>query len=157
MPAAKAGVSVAVTAGMVAEVAPTPEVAETKAVVPAHEVRVVPVPPATGIVPDGVAVVEGPPGTTDAITLVPETKAVTDGEDIAGDGYFSLADILLLLSALSSSSGCHNDFLRFAWCIYIWNPHSNPPCCTTTDAGGPLIGPLLHLPLSRPHVNVRAA
>ena len=110
MPAAEAGVSVAVTAGVVAEVAPTPEVAETKAAVPAPEVRVVPVPPAaglvpvppaTGVVPDGVAEVEGPPGTTDATTLVTETKAVTDGEDIAGDGYFSLADILLLLSTQS--------------------------------------------------------
>ena len=59
------GVSVAVTAGVVAEVAPIPEVAETKAVVPTHEVRVVPIPLATGVVPDGVAIVEGPPGTTD--------------------------------------------------------------------------------------------
>ena len=33
--------------------------------------------------------------------------------------------------------------------------HSNPPCCITTNAGGPLIGPFLHLPLSRPHINLR--
>lgn len=84
-------VSVAVPAGVVVEVAPAPAVAETRAVLvaPAPGVRVAPVlaPPAEGVVPDGVAVAEEPPGTTDATTLVPETRAVT-GEDIVDDGYF---------------------------------------------------------------------